>query len=430
MPQLVGRESELAEFRAAYTNAATACAPQVLTITGPAGIGKSALTQALEEFSAQSLVLRAVAYPLDRLIPFSVSTRLPNLFERVEQATRERPAVIVIDDAHYADEESLAEVAAMMHTLSDRPLLVVLARDDEDDHMRPIAADATILLRELDSRACYDLARMHYPQARPNVLDVIVANAHGVPYEVISIAGAAARRQEQEPGAVDRSARAAIAKELAALPAPDRMALQMLALFPEPLESALIELAPPDFPIDHCLTASAITETIAMKIPLRRRIIDVMERRGIRDVRDRLALAEQSLAVGDRPFAQRVLLDLAFAARDERLVRVVMWAGEHHLEIGEPPEEHFIEFYAAFFTALMQTHAYARAEAVAAHALSEAQHRELPHLGLLAAQLVQAQWSVERHEAAKASYERYARAFEDPDDLQVLRNAAPWLTVR
>jgi hypothetical protein len=179
---------------------------------------------------------------------------------------------------------------------------------------------------------------------------------------------------------------------------------------------------------DHALTSAAIMETIAMKIPLRRRIIGAIERRGLRSIRDRLALAEQSLASGDGAFARATLLDLAFAANAEHLTRAVIWASERHLELGEPPDERFGEFYTNFFQALMEAHAFARAESVAALALSEAQHRELPHLGALAAQLVQAQWSVERHEAAKASYERYASAFEDPHDLQVLRNAAPWLT--
>ncbi|MGC2130140.1 MAG: ATP-binding protein, partial [Candidatus Aquilonibacter sp.] len=85
MPQLVGRESELTELRAAFTNAATARTPRLLTISGAAGVGKSALADALEEFAApQSLVLRAAAYPFDRLIPFSLSARLPNIVERVE----------------------------------------------------------------------------------------------------------------------------------------------------------------------------------------------------------------------------------------------------------------------------------------------------------------------------------------------------------
>ena len=278
MPQLVGREPELTKLRSAYTNAATARAPGVVVVAGPGGIGKSALTHALEEFAgSQALVLRAVAYPFDRLIPFALSARLPSLFEHVDRATRERPAVVIIDDAHYADDESLVQIAAMTQELSNRPLLVVLARDDEDERALPIAADATISLSELDSDSSYALARSQFPTATPDVLDAIVANAHRVPYELITIAGAAARRGVTEPGAVDRSSRAAIAKDLAALPAPERLALQMLALLPEPREPALLESPPPNFPIDHSLTAAAIVETIAMKIPLRRRIIGAIE---------------------------------------------------------------------------------------------------------------------------------------------------------
>jgi hypothetical protein len=431
MPQLVGRETELAKLRAAYTKAATACAPGVVVVAGPGGIGKSALTRALQEFAqSQAVVLRTVAYPFDRLIPFALSARLPSLLDQLDRATRERPAVVIIDDAHHADDESLVQIAAMTQELSNRPLLVVLARDDEDKRALSIAADVTIALGELDSDSSYALARAHFPSGAPAVLDAIVGNAHGVPYELIAIAGAAARRGVTQPDAVDRSSGAAIAKDLAALPAPERLALQMLALLPEPVEPALLESPPPNFPIDHSLTAAAIVETIAMKIPLRRRIIDAIERRGLRTIRDRLLLAEQSLASGDGAFARATLLDLAFVAKAEHLVRVVVWASERHLELGEPPDERFVDFYVNFFEALMEEHSYARAESVAALALSEAQHRELPHLGSLAAQLVRAQWVVDRHEAARASYERYARAFEDPGDLQALHDAAPWLTAR
>lgn len=439
MPQLVGRESELATLRALYTDAGTARAPRLLIISGPSGIGKTALANALDEFAApQSLVLRATAYPLDGLIPLSLSARLPNLFERVELATREQPAVIVVDDAHFADEESLEQISVITRQLSNRPILVVLVRDDEDERTLAFQPNVTISLREIDAQAARALASDYFPGASFDVLDAIVANAHGVPYEVIAIAGAAGRRLASEQSSVDRSSRTAIARELTTLPAVEREALQMLALSSEPIETSLLESALPNsiylrrdgdaVHFDHPLTSAAIVETIAMKIPLRRRIIGAIERRGIRSIRDRLALAEQSLASGDGAFARATLLDLAVAANAEHLVRVVICASERHLELGEPPDERFSEFYTNFFQALMEAHMFARAESVAALALSEAQHRGLPHLGPLAAQLVRAQWSVERHEAAKASYERYARAFEDPHDLQLLRNAAPWLT--
>ena len=431
MPRLIGRESELAELRAAYATVTSTPAAQTLVISGAAGSGKTALTYALEELATPSaLVMRVAALPFDRVLPFALLERLGNdLHERLDRTTQERPVVLVIRDAQLADDESLATLAAYRRALANRPFLLVILHTDDDERGLPVDADTHISIGEIDAPSALELAREYYPQAQQSVLDAIVANARGIPYEVITIASAAARRAASGGEAVDLSARAAIAKELGALPAQQRTALQLLSLLSEPAEPGVFELESPAafLALDHPLTTAAISETIPMKIPLRRRIIGVLERRGVRTLRERLAFAEQAASSGDRILAQRALLDLAFAAAAQRNARALIWASERHLEIGEPPDDRLIGFYNSFFAALMETHAFARAEAVAAHALSEAQHRGLRGLGSLAAHLVQAQWTVERPDAARASYERYARAFEDPRDLEALREAAPWL---
>ncbi|MGB6986707.1 MAG: ATP-binding protein [Candidatus Aquilonibacter sp.] len=431
MPRLIGRESELTELRAAYATLIRSQRAHTLVITGATGSGKTTLTYALDEIVAPgAVVMRATAQPFDRVLPFALLERLgSDLHERLDRATRERPAVVIVRDVQFADDESLASLAAYRQARANRPLLLVLTRSDDDDRPLSIGIDTEISLAELDASSAGELAREHYPQASQSVLDAIVANARGIPYELVTIAAAAARRGAATPEVVDFSARAAIAKELAAMPAQQRSALQLLSLLPEPVEPALIEVEAPvaALQMDHVLTAAAISETIAMKVPLRRRIIGALERRGVRTLRERLVFAEQAASSGDRALAQRVLLDLAFVAAAECNARAVTWAAERHLEIGEPPDDRLIDFYNNFFAALMETRAYARAESVAAHALSEAQHRGLRGLGSLAAHLVQAQWTGERSEAAKASYERYARAFEDPKDLELLREAAPWL---
>jgi len=96
MPQLVGREPELTKLRSAYTNAATARAPGVVVVAGPGGIGRARSHMHSRSLRIAGLVLRAVAYPFDRLIPFALSARLPSLFEHVDRATRERPAVVIM----------------------------------------------------------------------------------------------------------------------------------------------------------------------------------------------------------------------------------------------------------------------------------------------------------------------------------------------
>ena len=427
---LVGREAEITALRAAYAAAADAAASATVLVRGPSGFGKTALLRELEAFAGpRALILRATAHPFDHLFPLAISTRLaPDLHGCIERETQHRPVIVTIDDAHFADEESLRSIAASMSALARRPLLAVFASDEEHVGLS-IAADSTIALRELDGPASLALAERHYSNAPRPALEAIVANARGIPYEVVVLAGAAARRAARDGSEVAHSSRAAIAKDVAALPTAERAALQMFSLLPEPADAALLEATVPEFPqLAHPLTADAIAETIAMKIPLRRRIIGAMERRGVRNFRDRLALAEQLLASGDGARARSTLLDVALAAQGEALPRVVVWASERHLEHGEPPDDRFIEFYGNFFAALTETDARGRAEAVAAHALSEAQHRGISPLGGLAAHLVQAQWMVDRHDAARASYERYARAFEDPSDLQALHDAAPWHT--
>lgn len=429
MPQLVGREPEITELREAYRVVADSAMSATLLISGSSGFGKTALLRTLEEFvGANALVLSTTAHPFDRLFPYAIAGRLSSdLHERLDRETRERPVVVAVDDAHFADEESMRSIAATASALARRPLLVVVAHDDEHQHVLPVAADATIVLRELDPSISLALAEREYPGAPRAVLDAIGARAHGIPYELVVLANTAARRVTLDAGDVAFSSRAAIAKDVAALQGPERTVLQMLSLLPEPIDTTLLESPVSDFPhLGHALTRAAIAETIAMKIPLRRRIIGAIERRGMRDIRDGLALADQLLACGDGARARGALLDLALTAKSGQLSRIVVWASERHIEYGEPPDERFIEFYGNFFEALTETRAYARAESVAAHALSEAQHRGILPLGGLAAQLVQAQWMVDRRDAARASYERYAHAFEDPRDLQVLRDAAPW----
>jgi hypothetical protein len=427
--ELVGREPEITELRATYTTAVESGASATLLISGSSGFGKTALLRSLDAFAEpRALVLRATAHPFDRVFPFAIATRIsPDLHEQLDRETRERPVVITIDDAHFADDESLLGLAASVEALARRPLLVVLAYDNEHGRELPVSAQASIILRELDTQAALSLAEQQYRDAPRAVLDAIVARAHGIPYEVIVIAAAAARHGTRDEADVAFSSRAAIAKELRTLPLHERTILQMLSLLPEPIDVTLLDGPVPEFPhLGHALTAAAIAETIAMKIPLRRRIIGAIEHRGLRGTRERLMVAEQLLASGDGTRARSALLDLAFAAKAEHLSRAIVCASERHIELGEPPDDRFIEFYMNFFEALVETRNHPRAEAVAAHALSEAQHRSISPLGRLAAQLVQAQWMVDRHDAARASYARYASAFEDPRDLQTLRDAAPW----
>ncbi len=108
---------------------------------------------------------------------------------------------------------------------------------------------------------------------------------------------------------------------------------------------------------------------------------------------------------------------------------MVISASESHMELGEPPDDAFLEFYGNFAKALSFSTMDRRAETVLLHALSEAQYRKLPNLGALAAQLVLSQFFGDRYESAKLTYRHYASVFSDPLDLSMLHGAALWFNV-
>ena len=447
MSELAGRERDITAALDVYAAAKDGSASRVLLIEGPGGSGKTTVLQALEQIvSREATVFRAGARRLDRVQPRSLIERLA-LPSALDELLRERPVMLAIDDAQHADEASLDELARLLTTFAGRALLVVFALEGDAANTLPFPSNTRVWLRELEPESARRIVRVHYSAAPQGVIDAIVESAAGNAYELVVLAKAAASRRAAGAEEIDYSARSAIAKQLAALAPQQRSFLQLLSLMGDPVERELLDLAWPDSSelnglldaltpaylrrdrehvfFDHALTASAISETIAMKIPLHRRIVAAYERRGANDLRERMALAEQMRASGDRAGAQATLLATALEAGVRGLRRAVLWASERHLELGEPPEEQFIAFYQSFFAALMETGQSVRAEAIAAHALSEGQHRKLSGLGALAAQLVQAQWTVDRRDAARASFARYAQAFDDPRDLELLRASEP-----
>jgi AAA ATPase domain len=450
MPSLVGRERELRAALSAYAGARDASSATTLLVGGPSGIGKSALADAFADaVTSQSCVFRVRAYQRESTVPAALANRLPAELEQT-LASQTSTVVLVVDDAHWSDPESLERLAEITRRFSDRAFAIVFTHCDENARELPFSIDRRILLGELGTVAARSLARALYA-AGDDVLDAIVQAGRGIPYELVTIASAAQRRGVTDGRSVDHSARAAIARSLSAMPAEQRTFLQLLSLLHEPVEIELAgRLLPGGGNVDafiaalddeyllrdgaylhfrHELTASAILETIAMRIPLHRRILDAIERGGTKRIEDRQLFAEHALASGDQALARSVLLELAFFAARAAQAHAVIWASERFMRLDEPPAEQFVDFYAQFFTALTETKQNQRALSIASHALSEAQRRGLRGLGTLAGQLVLAQWSVDRHDAARASYERYTRAFIDPTDLEKLREAAPWARV-
>jgi hypothetical protein len=386
---------ELDTLAEALATAHRDAAPRLVTIEGPCGSGKSTLLERFLASVRSSASISAVrARRLDRLTRGALAGTL-----------RAPSEIIAIDDAQWMDRVSLQLIEERLARGGAQ--LLVLAFDDA--LAAPLPVHERIELSENDA----------FDRAITQAL-----NAPGLPAE------------------------RAIARFLGSLPPAARTTAQMLGLIAAPVEArlahalwpdrrdfdaALDALAPLLAPdrnapaFAHALITAAVVETIPMKIPLHRRIVAAIERAGVTTLPEQVLLVEQLLGSGDRARAQEAAIELAFAASRIAASDAQLWASARHVELGEPADERFVPFYGQYFAALMDAREYELAEEVASHALSQAQRRHVEGVVVLAAALIEAQWTVNRRDAARASYQRYEQAFSDPADRAQLRAAAPWL---
>ncbi len=155
----VGREKELNILRSALDHV-RAGQPQVVLIEGPAGIGKTALVDRFLDLETDVQVIRASGEPWEASVPYGVVDQLVRgagvsrarmlagreralpvdepisvggrVLELLGDLDGERPVVVVIDDAHWADLDSLrALLFALRRLVADRVLTVLTARPED-----------------------------------------------------------------------------------------------------------------------------------------------------------------------------------------------------------------------------------------------------------------------------------------------------------
>ncbi|MFD4985442.1 ATP-binding protein [Streptomyces sp. NPDC058374] len=129
--------------------------------------------------------------------PQGVQDGLVGLAVRVAHRHRARPLVLVLDDAHWADGESLAWLAALSPRLARLPLLLVLAHRPAD-HAAPdsrghldalgTAARLRVTLRALTPEATTDLTRRTLgPGIADSLGRALWTATGGSPYEVVEL---------------------------------------------------------------------------------------------------------------------------------------------------------------------------------------------------------------------------------------------------
>jgi DNA-binding CsgD family transcriptional regulator/tetratricopeptide (TPR) repeat protein len=253
---LLERDAQLRALHAALARAREGRGTAVL-VSGEAGIGKTWLLQAFAAAVAgSSSVLMGTCEDLlapRTLGPFRDMARdAGGALEKVqgddrdafidalleEMSFSQRPAVVIVEDAHWADDASLDIIRYLARRIERLPaMLVVSYRDEElgDDHpfRRLIGALTGAAVVHLELEGLSDAAVVRMAAEAGVDPDAVVAAVGGNPFYLTEVLAA--------PGAkVPPSVRHAVLARFARLPAGCRSALEQLAVIPAEAETWLV----------------------------------------------------------------------------------------------------------------------------------------------------------------------------------------------
>ena len=269
----VGRDAELGELSLTARSVREERHPQLVTIVGDAGVGKSRLARefqarlADEAPDARQLVGRCLSYGrgmtyralgevlrairaddtprkvarlarreiLDLTLGLEVAGELHPLaaldqlrtawVELVAAIVHDSPAVIVIEDLHWAQDELLDLLAQLAHEV-DGPLTLVCTARPELLDARPSWGrwrDARALwLEPLGAREAARLAR----KAPPHLRDVVLERAEGNPFYLEELVAQIGEGDVVVATAIPDSIHAVIAARIDQLPPTEKQALQ------------------------------------------------------------------------------------------------------------------------------------------------------------------------------------------------------------
>ncbi len=315
---MLEREPELARIAGAAT-AAAAGRGSVVLISGEAGIGKSALVEAARAVVpaearfligyCDDLATRRALGPF-RDLAGSVGPELTRALRdtadrnqlldalRAELSWAGQPAVLVIEDVHWADEATLDVLRFLVRRVASLPAVLVLTyRDDELDrdhplrallglvsraervHRLPLARLSPEAVRQLSAAADLD-SRHVYAVTSGNpffVAEVVAAgDARHPPPTIVDAVLARVRT-------VDAATQDAL-EQLAVVPAaPDRWLVDRLvpggvAALATAERHGLITVAPARVTFRHELIRRAVAGTVpaARRIELNQRVVDAL----------------------------------------------------------------------------------------------------------------------------------------------------------
>jgi class 3 adenylate cyclase/tetratricopeptide (TPR) repeat protein len=368
----VGREDELERLRSAYTRVADRGLPELVTIIGDAGVGKSRLVRELWEWLADrdpqplQRTGRCLSYghgtaywplaevlrehfgilendPLEtiterlagrrylgltlgldageELHPLKARERLHDSWvEFLGELVRERPAVILVEDVHWADDDLLDLVDTLL-TQVDGPLFVLATARPEALERRPAWNRHALILDALAPAAASRLLDELLGAELPAPLrDLVVGRAEGNPFFVEELLatlidrGVLARRNggwscaELPPDFdIPDTVQAVLAARIDLLPPAEKQALQAAAVIGRVFWTG---------PVYELVGGMPDFELLAERDFVRRRSSSSLP--GEREYAIKHALTRE-VAYGSLPKAQRAQLHAEFAGWLEQL---------------------------------------------------------------------------------------------------------------
>ena len=357
---------------------AAAGRPGMLLVSGEAGAGKTQLV--LHGAAARGFRVLRVAPQAGRgaeldllsrladalpgaagagLLPAAAGDRLAcRVAELLIEHAGGQGLVVLLDDLQWADEETLALLPCLAEVLSGSPALLVGAYRSEEigrDHcLRMVRARLrrTGALRELSLAAMPDddlrhLILRHAPGLSPAAVDSVLAQADGIPFYAVELAGAQAAVAHEQAGPtamapVPEALHDAVALQMARLDTSARRLLEIAAVMGAEVPLTLLDAlghtwAPPE--PDLATALDALTDagllicdgTVArFRHPLQHRAIYA----SLPEHRRRRLHLQMARLISSGPGSPREVARHAEAARDGELARrALMEAADQDLRV-------------------------------------------------------------------------------------------------
>jgi class 3 adenylate cyclase len=282
--ELVGRDRELEVLRGIWERVSVERVPHLVTILGPAGIGKTRLTQEFdriaEELGSRSVRGRSLPYR-ESSAYFAFATQVKQLcgiFESdppevaiaklrecvgdervaghlaillgldeegsvddreelffsvrvfIQAVARDRPLVLVFEDIHWADRGLLDLIELLAARLHDLPVMLLTAARPQLLDLRPawgggLRAYTALPLAPLSGEESLQLASLRLGELRAKEASRLAETAEGNPLFIEQLAAALSEASSSSSDSLPTNVRGIVAARLDALPAAERALL-------------------------------------------------------------------------------------------------------------------------------------------------------------------------------------------------------------